>query len=242
MSSGVLISRKARIRPPTLRVSTQPLIESSKPSASIYQITPSIFISGYEASKNLDHLTSQKITHILNLAGETKCPNPYTSAFSYYSLKMPDNPKIDILFFIYFAVDYIKQVLSTQGKILIHCVKGTSRAAAVILAYLILQGCSETEAYNHLLESQPSIDPNLGFVCQLKDLGKYRTESIAYWYSTRYDMFINTPTSQGCKIELNGAECTLFTNNSCSEQEKSRALASIRLWEQFNNAKASIIM
>ena len=242
MSTGVLISRKARTRPPALRVSTQDSIESSKPSASIYQITPSIFISGYEASKNIDLLTTQKISHILNLAGESKCPNLYTSTFSYFSLKMPDNPKIDILFFIYFAVDCIQQVQNTQGKILIHCVKGTSRAAAVILAYLILQGYTETEAYNLLISSQPSIDPNLGFVCQLKDLGKHRTEPISFWYSPRYDMFTNTPTDQGCKIELSSSECTLFINSSSSDQEKSRALASIRLWEKFNHAKASIIM
>lgn len=249
MSTGVVITRKARIRPPMLRVSAQVQTESlnsatyetQDQSRSIYQITPSIFISGYEASKNITNLESLKITHILNLAGESKCPHIKLPSLTYYSLKMPDNPKIDIQFFIYFSVEYIKEALQSQGKILIHCVKGTSRAATVILAYLILQGFSETEAYDHLIRSNPNIDPNLGFMCQLKDLGKQRSESRTFWYSSRYDMLINTPNDQGCKIELFGSHCNFFINDQSTEQEKSRTLFSVSLWEKFNNTKASIM-
>jgi protein-tyrosine phosphatase len=241
MSTGDIISRKVRIRPPTLRVLNQQAIEESKPTSSIFQITNSLFISGYESAKNHELLKSFSITHILNLAGESKCPNQFSSSFTYSSLKMPDNPKIDILFFIYFAVEVIQQALSKNGKILVHCVKGTSRAAAVVLAYFILQGFSESEAYTHLLAAQPNIDPNFGFVCQLKELGKFKEDFKSFNYSSRYDMFISSEEESQCCIQLRPLECSLTISPQATDQEKNRALDSVRLWEKFNNAKAEVI-
>ena len=241
MSTGAIISRKARIRPPTLRVSNQQAIEESKPANSISQITDSLFISGYESAKNLDLLKSFSITHILNLAGESKCPNQFSSSFTYSSLKMPDNPKIDILFFIYFAVEVIQQAISSKGKILVHCVKGTSRAAAVVLAYLILQGSTESEAYSQLLAAQPNIDPNFGFVCQLKELGRYKEDLRAFAYSPRYDMFVNSEAESQCCIQLGPNQCSLSICGQAGDQERNRALDSVRLWEKFNHAKAEVI-
>ena len=241
MSTGAIISRKVRVRPPALHVSNQQAIEESKPANSISQITESLFISGYESAKNLDLLKSFSITHILNLAGESKCPNQFSSSFTYSSLKMPDNPKIEILFFIYFAVEVIQQAISSNGKILVHCVKGTSRAAAVVLAYLILQGFTESEAYSQLLAAQSNIDPNFGFVCQLKELGRFKEDLQAFAYSPRYDMFVNSESESQCCIQFGPNQCSLTICPQASDQEKHRALDSVRLWEKFNNAKAEVI-
>jgi hypothetical protein len=153
---------------------------------------------------------------------------------------MPDNPKVDILFFIYFAVEIIREVLSNKGRILVHCVKGTSRAAAVILAYLILQGMTESEAYHHIVSSSPDIDPNFGFVCQLKELCKAKGLR-TFEYSSRYDMFVNSDSSQGCRIDLHENECTLTISPDSHLEERNKAFDSVRLWEKFNNAKAGII-
>lgn len=241
MSTGAVISRKGRLRPPVLQVSGQAVEKIRSSTCSLCQITPSLYISSYEAAKNPELLSSASITHILNLAGESKCPNSLSSSYHYFSLKMPDNPKIDILFFLYFAIELIIESVRSKGKILVHCVKGTSRAAAVTLAYLMLQGYSEQDAYLYMSNSNPNIDPNFGFVCQLKEFREIKDEPRIFYYSQKYEMFVNVETSFGPRIEIVGNLCTLFLPEETSMMQRGIALQSLRLWEKFNYASASIV-
>lgn len=240
MSVHTAPSRKPRIRPPTLKVSGEAPVVESRSLTALYEVVPSIFISGYEATKDLELLRRSQITHILNLAGESKCPNCFPDLFNYFSMKMPDNPKLDILFFLYFALEYILDTLRNKGKILVHCVKGTSRAASVVLAYLMVNGYSEQDAYSCLLNSQPTVDPNFGFVCQLKEWGKVRMEEKVFVYSERLGMFINGDTQNGCRIRVVGRNCEVFIK-SCSREEEDLALECARVWELFNREKAELV-
>jgi hypothetical protein len=234
------IPRKARLRPPTLKVSVESFTNEPKVSAKVFEVLPNIFISGYEAAKDWEVLSSARITHVLNLAGESKCPNCFSSVLQYFSMKMPDNPKVDILFFLYFALDFILESVSGKGKVLIHCVKGTSRAAAVVLAYLMARGYSEQEAYNCLLASQPTIDPNFGFVCQLKEWGSRNSEVRRFGYSERYEMFVNTQGDNHCCIEISENKCRVVIRQ-CSKEEEILALACARVWERFNPGEADVL-
>jgi protein-tyrosine phosphatase len=240
MSTETILPRKPRIRPPLLKVSEAAPIVESRSLTALYQVVPSIFISGYEATKDIELLRRSQITHILNLAGESKCPNCFPYNFKYFSLKMPDNPKLDILFFLYFALDYILESLRNKGKILVHCVKGTSRAASVVLAYLMVNGYSEQDAYSCLLNSQPTVDPNFGFVCQLKEWGKERNEERIYVYSERYMMFVNGDSPIGCRIQVFGNNC-LVCVRPCSKEEEALALECVRVWDLFNREKAQLV-
>ena len=156
-------------------------------------------------------------------------------------MKMPDNPKIDILFFLYFAMDFIINSVKTRGKVLVHCVKGTSRAAAVALAYLMLQGYNEQGAYETLISANPNIDPNLGFVCQLREFTSIKIEQRVFFYSKKYDMFVNTESQEGSRIVIEGSACTLFLSLQDPLRQQQFALDSIHLWEKFNNAQANVV-
>lgn len=241
MSTGAIISRKGRIRPPALQVSSQEAEKKTLSTCQLSQISPSVYISGYEAAKNHELLTSASITHILNLAGESKCPNTFASSFNYFSLKMPDNPKIDILFFLYFAMEFIIDSVKSKGKVLVHCVKGTSRAAAVALAYLMIQGFSEQEAYAFINNANPNADPNLGFVCQLRELKATKTETRVFGYSSKYDMFVNSERQLGPWIEIVENECTCYIPENSIPKQQGLALQSVRLWEKFNSTSANIV-
>lgn len=240
MSTHAVPSRKPRIRPPSLKVSEAAPVVESRTLTALFEVVPSIFISGYEATKDLELLRNSQITHILNLAGESKCPNCFPHSFNYFSMKMPDNPKLDILFFLYFALDYILDTLRNKGKVLVHCVKGTSRAASVVLAYLMVNGYSEQDAYSCLLNSQPTIDPNFGFVCQLKEWGKERIEEKVFVYSERFGMFVNGDTLNGCRIQVVGRNCVVYIK-SCSREEEELALECARVWDLFNREKAELV-
>lgn len=241
MSIQAVHPRKNRIRPPMLTVSSQLITREKVSQSHLTQVSPQVFISSYEAAKNPDLLASESITHILNLAGEAKCPNPFSASFHYFSMKMPDNPKIDILFFLYFAMEFIINSVRSKGKVLIHCVKGTSRAAAVALAYLMLQGYSEQEAYEKLSKANPEIDPNFGFVCQLKEFKSRRSEPRVFCYSKKYEMFVNTSQQEASSIIIADNECALYLDKETSEFEQETAFASVSLWEKFNSGKASIV-
>uniref|UniRef100_A0A0A9Z338 protein-tyrosine-phosphatase n=1 Tax=Lygus hesperus TaxID=30085 RepID=A0A0A9Z338_LYGHE len=55
--------------------------------------------------------------------------------------------------------------------VLVHCLKGRSRSATVVLAYLIFcNGWSVAEAMRYILARRPSIEPNLSFIEALRQL------------------------------------------------------------------------
>lgn len=66
------------------------------------------------------------------------------------------------------AVDFIEEAIDDDGKVLVHCVSGVSRSAAVVVAYMCYSmGLSVTEAMEVLKLSCPQVSPNEGFLRQL---------------------------------------------------------------------------
>lgn len=68
----------------------------------------------------------------------------------------------------------ISEAVSKNNNVLVHCAAGMSRSATLVIAYLMIENrwCYE-EAYNFVKKHRPIIDPNIGFVKQLKAL-EYR--------------------------------------------------------------------
>lgn len=60
------------------------------------------------------------------------------------------------------------QVSRDGGKVLVHCVAGMSRSAALCLAYLVKhRGMTLRKAFSHLRACRPCVRPNSGFFRQL---------------------------------------------------------------------------
>lgn len=58
-----------------------------------------------------------------------------------------------------------------KTNVLIHCMMGVSRSASLVIWYLMTRGnLTLTEAYNLVKQKRPIINPNRGFVEQLKAL------------------------------------------------------------------------
>ena len=61
-------------------------------------------------------------------------------------------------------------VQSGNGNVLVHCVAGVSRSAALCMAYLIrYAGMDLMHAYEHVKKRRSRVRPNPGFVSQLMD-------------------------------------------------------------------------
>ena len=68
------------------------------------------------------------------------------------------------------------------GKVLVHCVAGVSRSAAVILAYLMRYHCTTLKAaYDLLADKRAMVRPNLGFWRQLIAYEETLTGKFSYF-------------------------------------------------------------
>ena len=71
------------------------------------------------------------------------------------------------------AVMAIHKALSEEKNVLVHCRKGRSRSATVVISYLMSRhGFGRSEALNWVKDRRPSVSPNAGFMQQLLDLQK----------------------------------------------------------------------
>lgn len=215
-------AKRKRAAPPTLRMPSSVLIEiaSKTTTNSLVKITPSLYISGHSIASDIQVLRSEGITHILNLVGEHKCLNQFSEEFYYETLKLPDNPRIDILFFLYFAIEFISSAVQNGGKVLVHCLKGISRAPTIACAYLMhSEGINDTDALQRIKSLHSEADPNIGFICQLKMFGEREQERRLFTYSEKYDMFVNDSEEKNLSLTIADDTLTMMCRDECRGRE-----------------------
>jgi hypothetical protein len=80
-----------------------------------------------------------------------------------------NNEKIsDYFFTIHFIIN--RAIIKNQ-KVFIHCLGGISRSPALIISYLMIENeWSYEDAYTYMKRKRNSIEPNSGFIKQLKNL------------------------------------------------------------------------
>jgi len=67
------------------------------------------------------------------------------------------------------AIQFVHEAISNEGKVFVHCARGISRSASVVIAYLIARdGKSVDDALETVRAARPMVNPNLGFVLALE--------------------------------------------------------------------------
>ncbi len=86
-----------------------------------------------------------------------------------------EEEKISLHFFAVYEI--ISRALSENKNVIVHCAAGMSRSPSLVIAYLMIENrwCYE-EAYNYVKNKRPIVEPNIGFVKQLKAL-EYKLKS-----------------------------------------------------------------
>lgn len=129
------------------------------------QITKNIFISDLPSTFNLDKLRENKITHILSIV--VGFDPVYPNEFKYKNIYARDIQDQDLTQFFDEGNEFIDDCLKNGGRVLVHCSRGISRSATMVLAYLISKGMTYHKAYNYVKSRREQIEPNKGFQIQL---------------------------------------------------------------------------
>jgi len=132
------------------------------------EIVPHLFLGSELHAKNWSVLEQQNIKNILNITVETSCPFE-EKGINYLKLSLKDNPNCSISDHFDKCFDFINGCLSRKESVLVHCQRGVSRSATIIMAYLIKhKSITFEEARDFVCERRIVADPNFGFIAQLK--------------------------------------------------------------------------
>ncbi|XP_063162291.1 dual specificity protein phosphatase 13A [Candoia aspera] len=139
------------------------------------EVWPNIYIGNMVVAHHKEELRQRGITHILNAAhnawGSKGNQTFYGSEISYLGIAAEDSIDFDLRVYSHQASEYIHKALKApEGEILVHCVLGQSRSAALVLAcMMIYQNLSLADAVEKVLRHRAA-SPNRGFLKQLQDL------------------------------------------------------------------------
>jgi hypothetical protein len=88
----------------------------------------------------------------------------------YVHVAVRDEDSANILPYLPGAADLIQQQLHAGSAVLVHCQRGVSRSATIVIAFLIRHcGMSRDEAYVLAKGRRPEVSPNIGFWAQLAE-------------------------------------------------------------------------
>lgn len=143
-------------------------VVDTKPDNVPAKITEYLFLGSQDCCDALI-LKNYKIKNVLSVGIEVnKCEN-----INYKYVECLDLPETNLEQVLKESVSFIDDAVQRQSNVLVHCNAGVSRAASVVIGYLILVGnCNYTDAYNIVKNSRNCIRPNDGFVKQLKNLNR----------------------------------------------------------------------
>ena len=95
--------------------------------------------------------------------------NLFPQKIIYQTQEWRDLPEFPIFQGFERAIHFIKDSISSGGRVLVHCNAGISRAASVCIAYLIkTKGMTVNDSFTYLRSKRPAVCPNPGFLVQLE--------------------------------------------------------------------------
>jgi len=134
----------------------------------VTKVRPGLYLGGADIAADRAALEVLGITHVLNCAG-TDCGDYGAGRFEYLELQLRDKASEQIDAFFYPCYHFLTTALCSGGNVLVHCLRGVSRSATILLSYLILhEHCPYLSAVAALKVLRPCISPNLGYQRRLQ--------------------------------------------------------------------------
>lgn len=129
--------------------------------------TDFLYIGSIGSAYNSERMLQSGITHILCLSEVIRLNFP--EKFIYMRVPMADQPDYKIADDLQGIFEFMEEIKSTGGKLLVHCYQGKSRSVTVCCAYLIKYHNHSVESALELIrEVRPIAAPNSGFLMALQ--------------------------------------------------------------------------
>lgn len=128
------------------------------------KITDHLFLTGVGGMTKAN-FRKNHIDFVVNITTEA----PFWEDIESMRVPLEDDPNANILPYLDTAVDRIQEnIVSRNYHVLVHCVAGVSRSAAIVIAYLMkFKKMTLRDAFNYCYNLRPVIRPNNGFMMQL---------------------------------------------------------------------------
>ena len=127
-----------------------------------------LFLGNHKDSESMEVLRNNKIDTILNTTIE--CKNEFPKYFQYKKIPVCDTSKTNLKFYFNEIADFLENCRLNGKNVLVHCYMGISRSSSSIICYLIkYKGYTYESAYLHVKSKKPDIQPNSGFIKQLRE-------------------------------------------------------------------------
>lgn len=115
---------------------------------------------------NLEEMTENQITHVLNVTREID--NFYPAVFTYLNIREYDTEETDLLKYWDRTFHFISDCQEGGGRVLVHCKMGISRSAATVAAFAMkFYGWSLARTLELIETKRNIVKPNEGFLAQL---------------------------------------------------------------------------
>jgi len=165
-----------------------------------------VFIGSHAClGNNGEILRDLGITAVINCANGKSASDLSLEGFAELSLRFRDKSSQDISMSFFTAVEFIENTIEQGGSVLVHCWRGISRSATIVLAYLIWKfNWSFEESLAFLRKKRAEVCPNIGFSFQLSTWASNRpgisSHTLCYkvqvsdelsWVAKPYDKPVN---------------------------------------------------
>lgn len=142
------------------------------------KVLPYLYLGNQSDSTCPIFLRKCGITHVLNVASEST-QTWVNKGIVYKNIPMKDVVSENLLKWLEECFEFIETARQQGGCVLVHCMAGISRSAAVTLAYVMrAQGIGLDCAYRQLKALRSSISPNLGFMGQLQQFEQAEAQRV----------------------------------------------------------------
>jgi len=142
-------------------------VVDTNPDLQVGNILPELYLSSVDVAAELTQIETLGITHVLNVASNKI--EYFADKLIYKHVRIMDLPQTHLTKYFPECFQFINDAISSGGRVLVHCMAGVSRSAAVVIGYLMTaKQMTFDEAYEFVKEKRPVIRPNDGFMEQLK--------------------------------------------------------------------------
>ncbi|KAI7890858.1 protein-tyrosine phosphatase-like protein [Mucor mucedo] len=140
----------------------------------LQEIVPGVFLGPFSACRQFEELKATGITHVVCFVDQNEArlfrTENLAQYFHYQQFIVSDSNLQNLIQYFPNTSEYIHNVISQQGKVVVCCNGGMSRSPTFVIAYVMeVFKIDASQAYHFVQGRRLCINPNDGFKSQLKE-------------------------------------------------------------------------